>query len=238
MVNIVQQSFVVRYHPSWTKEMIETVARDCYQSGDMAAPGTAEEFFQRLVVHGHDAMIEFGGDPIVRLVTNRGVSHELVRHRLASYAQESTRYCNYSKKKFGNQITVINPYPHACATDEEWSIWFEGVCACEDAYFKRLAMGVKPQMARGNLPIDLKTVINIKMNVRQWRYFFTMRDAKYAHPQMRSVAGSIRNVFMEMAPGVYDDVGGYTELMMSCGSITYDNLGIKVVVGREKLVEI
>ena len=88
---------------------IEQVGRVCYKSEDLIKEDSAADFVKRLIKRGHEAMIEHSQMTVIFTV-DRGVSHEMVRHRLASFAQESTRYCNYSKEKFGDQITVIRPY--------------------------------------------------------------------------------------------------------------------------------
>ena len=141
----------------------------------------------------------------VRVICDRGVSHEIVRHRLASYTQESTRYCNYSKGKFGNEITVIKP----CFWDEsseEHRIWLETINYIEDSYNKLIALGAKPQEARSILPNSLKTEIVITMNLREWYHFFKLRTNTTAHPQMREIAMPLLKEFQKRIPIIFDGI--------------------------------
>ena len=123
----------------------------------------------------------------VRFTVDRGISHELVRHREASFSQESTRYCNYSKDKFGNEITVIKP----CFWDENselYAIWKNSMFECEESYFRLLGKGASPQEARSVLPTELKTEVVMTTNLAGWDNFFKQRTSPAAHPQMREVA--------------------------------------------------
>ena len=123
----------------------------------------------------------------VRFTVDRGISHEIVRHRTASFSQESTRYCNYSKDKFGNEITVIKP----CFWDENsepYAIWKNFMFECEETYFKLLGKGASPQEARSVLPNELKTEVVMTTNLAGWYNFFIQRTSPAAHPQMREVA--------------------------------------------------
>ena len=142
-------------------------------------------------------------DVTVKFVVDRGVSHEIVRHRLASYCQESTRYCNYSKDDFGKEITFIIP-DYLAYKSEAWNTWKETMKACEDAYFKLLDIGLLPQEARAVLPNSLKTEVVMTANLREWRTFFKLRTAKAAHPQMREVAIPLLNDMKEIIPCLDD----------------------------------
>lgn len=184
-------------------KLIESAGRTCYQSGDMANTGSAKEFIQKILDRGHESVIEHM-HITARVICDRGVSHEIVRHRLASYSQESTRYCNYSKDKFGNEITVIKP----CfwnETDHQYNAWANAMKFAELAYFKLLNMGATPQEARSVLPNSLKTEIVMTMNFREWRHFFRQRCSKAAHPQMREVANMLFHEFHEHYPLFFDD---------------------------------
>lgn len=128
----------------------------------------------------------------VKFVCDRGVSHELVRHRIASFAQESTRYCNYSKDKFGNEITVIKPiffdnYCKAGDDDIQYNMWHEAMIRCEKLYFQLLKTGAKPQEARSVLPNSLKTEVIMTAKLDEWNHFFGLRVDTPAHPQMREL---------------------------------------------------
>ena len=136
-------------------------------------------------------------DITVKFICDRGVSHELVRHRVASFAQESTRYCNYGDDKFGNEITVIRP--SWCGKHSDlYKRWFEGCLSSECAYLTLLAEGATPQQARAVLPNSLKTEVIMTMNLAGWNHFFILRRAKGAHPDMQEVAGMAHELFGEI----------------------------------------
>ena len=191
---------------------IEKIGRVCYKSEDRITDDgeSAKKFVKMLISNGHEAMIEHSSLS-VKFVVDRGVSHELVRHRIASFAQESTRYCNYSKDKFGNEITVILP----CFFDtgmgilsnslvyQEWKL----ACECaEERYFNLLKMRATPQEARTVLPNSLKTEITVTANYREWRNFFKLRTAEASHPQMREITIPLLKELKTLIPIVFDDI--------------------------------
>lgn len=168
---------------------IEQAGRVCYKTEYKIGEDTAEAFIKALVSRGHEAVLEHAS-LTVRFIVDRGVSHELVRHRLASFAQESTRYCNYAKDQFGSEITVIEP----CfwrGDGPSYNVWKKTCEACEKAYFELLEIGDMPQMARDVLPTSTKTEVVMTANIREWRHFFKLRalgETGAPHPQMREVA--------------------------------------------------
>ena len=163
---------------------IEAVARTCYTSEGNIKEGSAEKMVAALVRSGHEAMLEHFSFT-VKFIVDRGISHEIVRHRLASFAQESTRYCNYSKDQFQGEITVIRPLFLVEGTQGWWA-WKDACQTAENRYFNMLDFGCTPQEARCVLPTCLKTEICMTANLREWRWFFKLRAADYtgkAHPQ-------------------------------------------------------
>lgn len=183
---------------------LEVCGRLCYQSEDGICDGSADKLLSTIIKRGHEAVIEHYNIS-VRIVCDRGVTHEIVRHRLASYCQESTRYCNYSKDKFGKEITVIEPC-YLEYDSPEYVIW-ESACRCaERAYFEMLAEGCTPQEARAVLPHSTKTEIIMTTNIREWRHFCRLRTAPEAHPQMREVACKILELFKANIPVLFDDI--------------------------------
>lgn len=187
---------------------IEQAGRTCYKSdcpSNSEEGGNTKAFVKSLIDRGHHSVLEHQSVS-VRIICDRGVSHEIVRHRLASYSQESTRYCNYSQAKFGNQITVIDPRPYI-PDDLSFSLWKKSMADCEEAYFALLKMGILPQMARSVLPNSLKTEIVMTCNLREWRHFFTLRTAPAAHPQMKQIARPLLSKFRQLILVVFDDVG-------------------------------
>jgi thymidylate synthase (FAD) len=155
-----------------------------------------------IVPSGHLSVIEHQS-VTVRIICDRGVTHEIVRHRLASYTQESTRYCNYTKGKFDAEITVIRP----CfwdAGDERYQVWRQCMEQTEAAYNRLVALGATPQEARSVLPNSLKTEIVMTMNLREWHHFFAMRVVPAAHPQMREIVIPLLQEFKNRIPIIFD----------------------------------
>jgi thymidylate synthase (FAD) len=185
-------------------ERIERAGRTCYKSEDRITPGSSIKFVRKLLESEHESVIEHE-KVTVRIICDRGISHELVRHRIGSYSQESTRYCNYTKDKFSNEITVIKPY----FFDEgsaEFNIWKLAMEEAEKNYFLLLDAGATAQEARSVLPNSLKTEIIITYNLRQWRHFFKLRTSKAAHPQMRELAIPLLNEFKEKIPIIFGNI--------------------------------
>ena len=176
----------------------------CYKSEAKIGPDTAAAFVRRILASGHESVLEHE-KLSVRLVCDRGVSHEIVRHRIASYSQESTRYCNYSLDKFQNELTFIRPF-FWDQEPEKLRIWEEAMEAAERAYLKLLELGATAQEARSVLPNSLKTELVMTMDLREWRHFFKLRAAAAAHPQMREIAVPLLRAFQEAVPVVFDDI--------------------------------
>lgn len=183
---------------------IEQAGRVCYKSEDKTTDDSCIEFIKKIIARGHEAVLEHQSIT-VKFIVDRGVSHEIVRHRLASYCQESTRYCNYSKDGFGNEITVIEP----CFFEKGSHAyhWWAATCQyCEYSYFELLNSGCTPQEARSILPNSLKTEVVMTANLREWRHFLRLRCAKAAHPQMREVAIKLLHMLKAEIPVVFDDI--------------------------------
>lgn len=182
--------------------LIEKAARVCYKSEEQTGPGTDERLIKSCMNKHHMSIIEHGVASF-RIICDRGISHEIVRHRIASYSQESTRYCNYGKDKFGKEISVIRP-PGLDVVSEV--IWRKAMEASEDAYCALTEAGYSPQIARSVLPTCLKTEIIMTANFREWRHFIDLREAKTAHPQIRPIAAAIRTALQEKCPSVFGDL--------------------------------
>lgn len=188
-------------------QKIEAAARTCYKSEGKIQEGSAAKLVAGLIKSGHEAMLEHAS-VTVKFVVDRGISHELVRHRLASFAQESTRYCNYSKDDFGSEITFIIP-DYLEYKSEGWNIWKESMKQAEDAYFKMLDFGLSPQQARAVLPNSLKIEVVMTANLREWRHFFKLRalgTTGKPHPQMLEVAVPLLEDMKNLIPVVFDDL--------------------------------
>ena len=184
---------------------IERAGRVCYKSEDKITSESAKIFIQNLLTSGHESVIEHEKIS-VRIICDRGVTHEIVRHRIASYSQESTRYCNYTKDKFGNELTFIKPCFWS-EDSEEYRLWIETMQIIENSYNKMIELGTKPQEARSILPNSLKTEIIVTMNLREWRHFFKLRTSNRAHPQMREIAMMLLEKFKKGIEILFDDIG-------------------------------
>jgi thymidylate synthase (FAD) len=180
---------------------IEKAGRTCYKSEEKITETSSSAFVAMLNSKEHGAMIEHASASL-RFVCDRGVTHEIVRHRLASYAQESTRYCNYAKEKFGREIGIIMPNEHLTPAQVERRI--ELMTHIEKVYMSEIDEGVTPQIARGVLPTCLKTEIVMTANFREWQHFFKLRTSKAAHPQMREVAAMALEILSWHVKGVFD----------------------------------
>ena len=183
---------------------LEQCGRVCYKSEAKITDTSAPAFVAGIIRRGHEAVLEHCSFT-VKFICDRGVSHEIVRHRLAAYCQESTRYCNYSKECFDSEITVIKPF-YMQPGMKDFQIWERAMNACEDAYFDLLDYGCTPQEARSVLPNSLKTEVVMTANIREWRHFLKLRCSPAAHPQMREVALILLEKVHALIPICFDDI--------------------------------
>ena len=169
-----------------------------------------------ILKRGHESVLEHCSFT-VKFTCDRGVSHEIVRHRIASYSQESTRYCNYASEKFGREINCVDPagafgWNEGDMSDQrKAALWREAMVSAERTYFALLEAGARPEEARSVLPNSLKTEIVITMNLREWRHFFRLRCSRRAHPQMAEVAWMLLRTFAERWPIFFEDLLSYLE---------------------------
>ena len=179
---------------------LERAGRTCYKSEERITKDSAHKFVAGIIKSGHESVIEHVSVS-VRFICDRGVSHEIVRHRLASYSQESTRYCNYKNK----EMEFIKP-----STIEEdsvaFAVWKDAMMIAESEYKGMLLCGCKPEIARSVIPNSLKTEIVMTCNLREWRTVLRLRTAKAAHPQMREVMIPLLRMFQGAIPVVFDDI--------------------------------
>jgi len=183
---------------------LEKVGRTCYKSEEKIIEKSAVAFVKKILDSGHESVIEHESIT-VRIICDRGVSHEIVRHRIASYSQESTRFCNYSDNKFNNEITVIEPHFWQKSSKAR-EIWIETMKQAEKAYLLLLENGASPEQARSVLPNSLKTEIVVTFNLREWRHFFKVRTSINVHPQMREITIPMLKEFKQLIPVVFDDI--------------------------------
>ena len=197
-------------------QKIETIGRTCYKSEDRITEDSSERFVKNLILRGHEAMLEFF-DITVKFYCDRGISHELVRHRVSSFAQESTRYCNYAADKFGNEVTFIDirrglELDSKTKNIDEFTIkaiiseWLESCYDAEKHYLAMLELGASPQIARSVLNNSTAATIVITANLREWRTILRLRTANNAHPQMIEVMRPLLKELKTKLPIIFDDI--------------------------------
>jgi thymidylate synthase (FAD) len=177
-------------------QIIEQAGRICYKSEDRITETSAEPFIKSILARGHESVIEHAS-ATVKFITDTGVSHEIVRHRVASYSQESSRYVNYGK----SEVKFIIPGDFELNSADKYLLFL-----IEEHYNLCLANGRTPQQARYFLPKGLKTELIMTCNFREWRHFFLLRCAKAAHPQMREIVIPLLREFHSRIPVVFDDI--------------------------------
>lgn len=183
---------------------IEVAGRTCYKSEERITKGSAEKFVQMIINRNHVSVIEHE-KITVKFIFDRGISHEMVRHRLCSFSQESTRYCNYTKDKFSNEITVIDISDHVKTWNAE-KVWKNAMNDAERHYNRLIELGESPQIARSVLPNSLKTEIVVTANLREWRLIFKLRTSSAAHPQIREVMTPLYEELKGRIPVIFDDL--------------------------------
>ena len=220
-MKIIQPSFKLRFptKKETIKEMlmlVEEAARLCYQSEGLQEEEFNAAYIRSKIDVGHESVIEHSMITL-RVVCDRGITHEIVRHRLASYSQESTRFCNYSKGKFGSEITVIDlrkgielDVKMRDVPPENVELimleWLDANSDAERHYMRMTELGASPQIARSVLNNSTKTEIIMTMNFREWRHFFKMRWPIAAHPQMRELTRPMLKEFKRVFPVIFDDL--------------------------------
>ncbi len=185
-------------------QRIEQSGRTCYKSEDLIDTDSASGFVKRIIRSGHHSVIEHACIS-VKFICDRGVSHELVRHRVASFSQESTRYANYSREKFGREITVIRP----CFWDEKseaYALWLAAMTEAERAYLNLLKNGARAEQARSVLPNSLKTEVIMTCNVREWRHVLDLRCSRASHSQMRELMLPLLQDLYKRVPVLFEDL--------------------------------
>jgi thymidylate synthase (FAD) len=211
-MRLVKPSYKIEEHTP--VGFIEDVGRVCYKSEEKKTPYSLAEFVAKIIANEHESVLEHSS-MTVRFICDRGVSHELVRHRLASFSQESTRYCNYK----GGVTFIIPPWVgviEGCYSRTAIrlsnigdSIWFNSLIASEKDYLCLLNYhSWTPQQARAVLPNSLKTEIVVTANFREWRHIFKLRTAPAAHPQMRELMIPLLSECKRLIPVIFDDIKG------------------------------
>lgn len=186
-------------------KIVELAGRNCYKSEDKICEGSHDKIIGMLRLKKHESVLEHG-NVTVRMIGSRAFSHQLVRHRLAAYSQESQRYCNYSKGKFGSEITFIEPENYDQMSTDQQLLFHDGLIEAEERYKELVNNGMKTEDARGLLPNQTKTEVVVTMNLRSWRHFFKMRCDKHAQAEIRGLATSLLKDMHELMPIIFEDL--------------------------------
>lgn len=192
---------LVEYTPMAALQVTKA-ARTCYRSEKPMAISEANDFVKMLIRKGHESPLEFA-HIMLRITTSRDITHELVRHRLASYAQESTRYVRYKNGVQKVRPVEIKEYLEDGTPNPAYLVWLDGCRAAEKAYIELLRITHRPELARTVLPGSTRTTIVMQMNMREFRHFLRLRMASAAHPDMRYVAGLCRDAAEQNDLGVF-----------------------------------
>jgi thymidylate synthase (FAD) len=208
-MKVIQQSYEILTDLSNPIETIlkplERAGRICYKSENNITNDSCLTFCKNILNRGHEAVIEHS-QLSVKFIVDRAIANELVRHRIASYCQESTRYVNYSKDKFGNEIKVIEPEDLLPRDSTNYNIWWMACKNAEEAYMAMLSNDVKPEIARNVLPLSTATEIIMTANIREFRSIMKLRTSTRAHPQMRSIMRKLLDEFKSKIPVLFDDI--------------------------------
>ena len=193
-------------------KLIELAGRTCYKSEDRITEDSSIKFVEKINDLGHESVLEHSA-MTVKFICDRGVSHELVRHRLCSFSQESTRYCNYK-----SEVTfVIPPWLDLPEGEVKYGsikrpsknhedLWVFTMEECENTYIQLLNNGWSPQQARSVLSNSLKTEIVVTTNFREWKHIFKLRTSKATHPQMREIMIPLLNECKKLIPVIFDNI--------------------------------
>ena len=196
-MKLIEQSYEILAFPPDALHLIELAGRTCYQSEPKGEPGP---FVRMIRDRGHHSVLEHA-NVTVRITTNRAITHELVRHRICSFSQESTRYVRYN-----GDMEFIRPVWWDTCVSEQKRILFCSACTESERIYQRLLLnGCRPEEARDVLPNALATRIVMTANMREWMHVFQLRTSKAAHPQIRELMLAIQVDFAERWPAIFDE---------------------------------
>lgn len=212
-MKIIEPSVELINPPSYETALntIDIAGRTCYQSGGNMTDGSTEDFIRRIIKRGHESVLEHVSIT-ARFICDRGVSHEIVRHRIGAYSQESTRYCNYSMDRFDGEITVIDlasGFKYDLTNPRDLAKYQEWMAAMDDAerhYMRMLELGATAEEARSVLPSSLKTAVIVTYDIREWRHFLRLRCDPAAHPQMQQAANMAKEPLTKWGPVFFEDL--------------------------------
>ena len=199
---------------------LEVAGRVCYRSEGNITEESADRFIKSIISRGHESVIEHIQVSAI-IICERSISHQIVRHRLASHSQESQRYCNYSKERFDGQIRYIIPtwleneeaelkeyleYGSSPYISIPGQIWIESMLKSERDYKELIRYGWTPEQARTVIPNSAKTELMMTMNLREWRHFLNVRGESGADPQIVKLANILLEDLYSYLPAVFEDI--------------------------------
>lgn len=185
------------------EQIIELAGRTCYKSEDRMTPDSNKAFIEMICKNNHASVLEHGV-ATMKFITDRGITHELVRHRIASFSQESTRYVNYTKGNHGKgDIQFVLPLD---LNAEQRALFLEAYESDQNYYNRAIGMGCTPQQARDLLPTGLKTEIVMTANFREWKHVFDLRTAPAAHPKMRVLMFMAYDAMTKVSPTIFPSI--------------------------------
>ena len=193
------------YYGVQVLRFIEKLARISHRSEEAQTSDSWEPFIKAVVLgHGDWSVVEHSSATVIFRV-DRGITHELVRHRLFSFTQESTRFVKYGGKQV-QELEFIRPQIYNDAPNLDPLHWKTAVRAAEGHYHQLLSDGCRPQEARSVLPNAVAATIAVTGNYRNWRHFLLMRTTKESHPDMKRVTIPLLKTFQERVPLLFDDI--------------------------------
>ncbi len=202
--------YVEDYDPVKILKRIERACRTCYRSEDKITEESYKTLLRNCLTRGHESILEHEKIS-VRMICDIGVYKDLTRHRFASFSIESTRYCNYGKDKFDNEIKFMKPVNLEEGT-ELYDIWKKGLEDLEKSYLAMSEAGALPDQLRMLLPHSTAAEVNMTCNIREWRHVLALRANKHAHPSIRQLLVPLLLKFKEDMPELFGEIEYDTEM--------------------------
>ena len=194
---------VEEYNPVKIMKNIERACRTCYRSENLINEDSYKKLLKNCINRGHESILEHEKITI-RMCCDIGVYKDLTRHRFGSFSIESTRYCNYGKDKFDNEIKFINP----CNMDKKelFNEWYSSCIEIEQRYMNMVKLGATPDQMRMILPHSTAAEVTMTANIREWRHILDLRTKKMAHPAIRQLLIPLLLKFKEDMPELFNEI--------------------------------
>ena len=181
---------------------IERACRTCYKSENLITDESYKNLLKNCLNRGHESVLEHE-KITVRMICDIGVYKDLTRHRHASFSIESTRYCNYSKDKFSNEIDFIRPFH---LQQIEYKLWKNCMDTIEKTYLKMARLDCKPDQMRMILPHSTAAEVTMTANIREWKHILSLRASKHAHPSVQQLMIPLLLEFKKTMPEIFEEV--------------------------------